>query len=203
MSESNLKPVDLNDLYLEDEALQLDPEADPFQGPPPLPDGVHLVKPSLFRRNGNSPFQAGMDKTSHKFVMASVVATVVAEGKPWNGAKIFDRVTTIMLGNTQTCRMAGVLKPLGVKIPATTTAKELAKTFETQLEGEPLIGVETQWQARAQHGDKWVTLLRGMKKFPQREDGSYNHVIEDPETGEKVTAQATILRYMPADKVKG
>ena len=39
MNDEKMKPVDLNDLYLEDENLQLDPDADAFQGPPPPPDG--------------------------------------------------------------------------------------------------------------------------------------------------------------------
>ena len=98
--------------------------------------------------------------------------------------------------------MAGVLKALGIAVPATITMKALAKMLENALEGEPLIGIETQWQARAQHGDKWETVTRGMKKFPQRADGTYNHIIDDPETGEKVAAQATVVRYVAADKVK-
>jgi hypothetical protein len=201
MSE-NMKPVDLNDLYLEDESLQLDPDADAFQGPPPPPDGVHLAKIMPFRKNGDSPFQVGKDKRSKPFIMAAVVNKAVAEGRPWDGANIFDRVSSVIMQNSGTCRMAGVLKALGITVPATTTMKGLARMLETALAGEPMICVETQWQARAQHGDKWVTILRGMKKFPQKPDGSYSHIVDDPETGEKVTAQAVVLRYLPADKVK-
>lgn len=200
---SDLKAVDLNDLALEDEALLLDPDADAFQGPPPPPDGIHLVKLALFRRNGESPFQAGKDKHGRPYIMASVVGTLIAEGRSWNNQKVFDRVSTVILGTSGTCRMAGVLKALGIPVPATTTMKGLAQMFENALEGEPLIGIETQWQCRSQRGDTWETILRGMKKFPQRQDGGHQHIITDPETGELVTAQANVLRYVQRDQVKG
>lgn len=198
-----LRPIDLNDLALEDEALQLDPDADAFQGPPPPPDGVHLVKLSLFRRNGESPFQAGRDRRGRPYIMAAVVGTLVAEGKPWNNQKVFDRVSTVIFQSSGTCRMAGALKALGISVPATTSTKQLAQLLENALEGEPLVGVETRWEARAQHDETWVTVAKGMKRFPMRQDGSYQHIITDPDTGELVTAQATVVRYLPAAQVKG
>lgn len=201
MNNSNLHSIDLNDLQFEDDPLQLDPEADAFETPQPVPDGTHACQITLFRRNGESPFSAGKDKHGRPYIMASISGSVIAEGKPYNNTHVFDRVSTVVLSSSRTCRMAGLLRALGVPVPANTTARALAQMLETTLQGEPLVGIETQWQVRAQRGDTWKTILRGMRKFPLRADGSHNHVIDDPDTGEKLTAQATVLRYLPVEKV--
>ena len=61
---------------------------------------MHLVKLALFRRNGNSPFEAGKDKRGRPFIMAQVVGTLIAEGRPWNNTKVFDRVSTVVSKET-------------------------------------------------------------------------------------------------------
>ncbi len=202
--------VSLDDLDLEYSGdLNIDPNADAFAGLDPVPDGVHLVKLALFKSGEDTGLKAGKGKNDGKpFIMAKLVGTVVEEGKPYDKFKIFDQVSTMVM-RTGTCRVAGVLSKLGIRVPASTNPRELMKALVVALEGEPVIGVETQWQASSLQADgNWKTLLRGMKRFPPRVNpetkeviaGEYVSTVEDPNTGEPAKAQAAVLRYLTVEE---
>ncbi len=206
-NESALKGYsNINDLPLiDEEPLNINPEADAFASFAPPPDKTHIAKLKL-ATGGNSPaIQTGKDKNGRPFVMFAIEARIVAEGEPYNNAAVFDRVSTVVMQSTGTCRMAGVLQALKVPVPRDMTAVQMAKQLAAVLEGEPLIKIETQWQAREQvDDDTWKTVVRGMKRFPQKRDkdgntipGEYEHVIESPKTGATLDARAVILRYLP------
>lgn len=205
--ERKLQSVDLNELQLEDDDLGSDfnPDADAFSGPPPPPDGIAFVKLRLFK-GGDTPtgFSVGQTRNGDSYIMARIEARIVDEGGPFHDRPLFDRQSTAKRTGSGTCGIAGVLKALGEAVPRTIGKRELAVMLRDVLEQEPMCRIEHQWQGRAQTGTDdngrpiYRTVKRGMKKFPQNEDGSYNHVFEHD--GEEVVAQATILRYLPAEE---
>ena len=50
---------------------------------------------------------------------------------------------------------------------------------------------------RLKVGD-YYTFLKGQKRFPEREDGTYDPEVVNPVTGETARAQAQIVRYKRA-----
>jgi len=196
------KMLDINDMSLVDEEpIEIDPEADAFATPTPPPDGTHIVKLKLFRQgSGDSGFTIAKDKNGNEYIQARLESRVVAEGTKYNNMPVFDRVNTIVLQSTSTCSMAGVLKALRVAVPSRISKRDLAKTLAAVLEGEPLVKIETQWQIREEQDDgKWRTILKGMKRFPPKKDvsgnvvpGEFEHIVDGS------AAQATVLRYLPA-----
>ncbi|HOQ48055.1 MAG TPA: hypothetical protein PK157_22295 [Bryobacteraceae bacterium] len=201
--------VSLDELDLVYEGtVSIDLSADPFEGPPPVPDGIHFARLGIFRQSGDSGLKAGRAKDGRPFIMVRLQGTIEAEGKPYHGFKVFDQASTMIMRNG-TCRIAGILHKLQQQVPSNTNPKELVRLLQVALEGEPLIGIETQWQAQSQQDDgTYKTILRGMKRFPPRLNpetgevipGEYLPVIEDPRTGERVTAQAVVLRYLTIDE---
>lgn len=201
-NENKPKALDLNEISLVDEEpIEIDPEADAFATPAPPPDGTHLVKLKLFRQgSGDSGFTIAKDKNDNEYIQARLEARIVAEGQKYDNAPVFDRVNTIIMQSTGTCSMAGVLRALKVPVPSRVSKRDLARTLATALEGEPLVKIETQWQIREEQSDgKWKTVLKGMKKFPPKKDGQGNVIPGEHEhVVDGNAAQATVLRYLPA-----
>lgn len=197
----------LNDLPLiDEEPMNIDPDADAFAGFVLPPDGVHMAKLSLGKGGAVPTFQPGVDKNGKKYIAVNVEARIVAEDKPYNNAVIFDQASTIVMQSTGTCRIAGILQALRVPVPSTMTKNQIVAQLAAQLEGEPLVQIETQWQAREQQDDgKWKTVVRGQKRFTPKHDadgnvvpGEYETFAESPRTGAQVDAKAIIVRYLPA-----
>jgi hypothetical protein len=202
MSDENKKAVaiDLNELQLEEEPLELNPEADPSTPPPPPPDGIHLAKLKVFRQGSESGWTRAKDKNGNDYIGVRLELRIVAPGEPYDDRPVFDRVNTIVMQGTGTASIMGPLRALKVPVPTKISKVELAKLLATQLEGEPTVKVETRWEIREEQEEgKWKTVRRGMKKFPPKHDangnvipGEYDHTIDG------LHAQATVVRYLPA-----
>jgi len=206
------KPVaiDLNMMEQEDELLSIDPNADAFAMPAPPPDGEYVMRMTINKNNSPTGFVGGKDKNDRAYISADFLLTVVKEGSDLNGRTVFDNASTMVMQSSGTCKMAGILKQaLKQDVPRNIGRQELARKFQAALVGEPLIGVEIQWQARSQQADgKYKTIARGMKKFPPRVDdegnptGDFHAYVKDPNTQEEVQARAVPIRYFPASEVK-
>ena len=197
------KPVDLNDLQLADEMVDVNADADAFAGPPPPTDGDYRVKLSLGKRGVSQ----GKSKDGKLFFMADVNAKVIVG--EFENRILFDNVSTMVMQNTGTSRMAGVLKALGETVGGRTSILEMTRKFADKLTGEPEVTVQTQWTAycadcneenkqNPKRGKKGGIVLRGEKRFPQNGDGHHRAQVECPNCGSLLNARAEILAYKPA-----
>lgn len=184
-----------------DYVLSQDVDADPFSRPAPPPDGIHLARLDFFVPDDQEHPFIVRDSNGQKILVMSVVATILAPGTEYDGAKVFDRLSSYV-GQSGISRLAGLVKLLGGQIRPRMTLRELAEEAQRLIAGQPLVRIETRWVARAEVDGEWKTVRSGMKRFPMivSENGTvkYRHVFEDPEIG-KVEAQAKIVRYLPAD----
>ena len=196
------KPVDLNDLQLADEMVDVNADADAFAGPPPPTDGDYRVKLSLGKRGVSQ----GKSKDGKLFFMADVNAKVIVG--EFENRILFDNVSTMVMQNTGTSRMAGVLKALGETVGGRTSILEMTRKFADKLTGEPEVTVQTQWTAycadcneenkqNPKRGKKGGIVLRGEKRFPQNGDGHHRAQVECPNCGSLLNARAEILAYKP------
>lgn len=199
MSEVAVKPfkIDINDptAVLPDDEITLDPDADAFSGPPPVPDGTHLASLGLGQRG----FQQGTTDEGINYVMAHIEARVIAEGEPFNNFPVFDTASTMVMESTGTSRIAGILGALSVKVPSRTTVKQLAQSLAKELEGRPQVKITTKWEGfctdcenEKKPGKLGKVVVRGQRNFPEGK-----HVMECPNCGNQVSAQARITKYAP------
>ncbi len=203
------KRVDINDTGLLTEEVALDPEADAFLTPPPPPDAIYLAKIKLSGAPGQQ-WQAKPDREDPSkigYLFCSVEARlIIGANQPYDNAPVFDGyVSTMIMQSSGTCRIAGILRDgLQKKVPTRLKHKELAQLLNTALVGEPQVRIETRWEGycdtcQGRKGKTGKVILRGMKKFPQSKDGKRHlHVVECSKCGTEVTAQARIVRYLPA-----
>lgn len=186
------KAIDINDLSLTDEALEIDPTADPFQLPPPPPDGTYRLKLSV----AESGWTENRDKRGKVFRTVNIEARVVDEGGLHDNAVFFDNCTSIVFEGSRTSRMAGVLAALGHPVAPRTMLNEMARALDGLLKGEPQCLGDTQWEAYCRDCQK--TILRSMKRFPPTANGQgHKHVVECSRCGSEVAAQGKITRFRP------
>lgn len=209
--QEKLKPtrIDINDTGLLTEEVALDPEGDAFLTPPPPPDAIYLAKLKLSGAAGQQwqaqPSREDPGKIGYLFCGIEA-RLIIGDGKPYDNAPVFDGyVSTMIMQSSGTCRVAGILRDgLRVKVPTRLKHKELAQLLNTALAGEPQVRIETRWEGYCdtcpgRRGKTGKVILRGMKKFPQRKAGApHTHVVECSKCGTEVTAQARIVRYLPA-----
>ena len=107
-----------------------------------------------------------------------------------------------------TCGLVAIPPALKIKVPARTTKVDLVRMIKTYLEGEPLVGIEVQWQTRYQdENGAWKTLRKGMRNYPERVDengqptGQYVPEVEAPD-GQTYPAKPVIAKYLPVEEVR-
>jgi len=200
------KPIDLNDLSLQDELVDVNPDADAFAGPPPPDDGDHRVKLSL-----------GPSK-----VTGGTIGKGEQKGKPWyqielqgriqpgdsfEGRIMFNRASTMIFNGTS--EVIGVLKAIGEQVSARESVLDLLRRLKARLESEPECIMRTQWTAycadcKAEYetnksrGKKNGIMLRGQNRFPQEDNGKRRHQIECPICGTLLTARPEVVAYKSA-----
>jgi hypothetical protein len=179
------------------------PNADAFAGPPPPPDRVYVAKLKLNENQVEGGFEAGRTKNDETMIVAHVEARIVDEGNPFHDRPVFDRVSTLVMKSSGNSAMAGILvSALDEEVDPHIGKGELARQFKQAIVQEPLVGIKTQWRLSVEDGEhpdgrkKYKTVLRGMKRFPQNEDGTYSHITEDGE------ARCEIVAYMSVDEAQ-
>ena len=197
--------VDLNSLDLVDEQVDISVEADAFAGPPPAPDGDHLVKLSL----GPKKVLSGKAKDGRPFYMLHIRADI-QPGDEYEGRVMFTNVGTMVMQNTGTSAVVGVLKAVRDQVSPRESILELARRLKNRLDGNPECLVTSQWQAYCadckaefdatdgKKGKKGGIVLRGQKRFPQNGNGHNRHQVECPNCGSMLTAQAAIIAFKPS-----
>jgi len=191
-----LKDIDINDVGLaEGEQENLDLTADAFEQMPPVPDGRYKVKVCYPKQ---SRHQQGEDRQGKVYFRANLELRIL-DNEKYANAVIFANVSTLV-GAKGNSTMATLLTKMGAKnTPATTTHKGLLQYFDKVMKQEPKIFVDTEW--RAWDGEKGEWIKQGMKNFPQKEGGGYNHAVKDSK-GKTVFAKAKVLKWLSAAEAK-
>lgn len=204
MSNINDAPVefDLNDPRLEAEeefeSYNINPDGDAYSKPPPVPDGNYdvtvAVQHSKFLQR---TIKTGANK-GKPFLTATLELTVVDPDGEHDGRKIFADINTLIQQSSQSSTVAGVLKALEVEFESRTTDGKLCLLLGEAVQSEPTVRVKTRWKASAKDEDgKYQTVKSGMRSFPALNDEGtkFNHIIDDPNTGETIAAQAKVVRF--------
>jgi hypothetical protein len=168
-----------------------EPTADPFAGPPPVPDGEYVVTLSLGDKEAITKRTSG--KSGKDYYQVRVVAKIVDPTGKVDGRYVFDRVNTVIFGNSRSTRVAGVLQALGIMAQPSDAvqAAQLAKA----LKGSPQCRIKTRWETQCKNGEgKYITLFKGQKNHPVLEDGSHSFTTTTPE-GDDVNAQVVVVNY--------
>lgn len=205
-----LKKVDLNDTSLPDgEAIEIDSKADAYSFAKPAPHGIYQLKLYL-DSSGFRMGQADEHDPSSVYFIADLDMRVISDDKNIQGQSIQDGLSTTVFRGHKASQVSTLISKIGYgdKIPASITPRQQATLLSKILKKEPIVFAELDWRAwsknqlnrRTGKGGSW--LLRGMEKFPQLEDGSYDHCIEDA-SGETCYARMFVVRFLSAEEAKG
>jgi hypothetical protein len=203
---------DINDLALMNEVIEADGSvsADEFFAPPLPDDGDHQAVLYLGERGVSVSRQKDpktKQKTGPAFLNVHLMAKILDPQTGQEGLTVFDNPTSIIMNNGSS-KLHAILGLIGESVPGRMTIQDLKELAERALAQTPRIGLTTQWEAQANHGTKdapdYETLIKGQKRFPPIYDeqgnpsGRFEAEVTDPKTGEKVRAQARVIRYSRA-----
>lgn len=208
---STVVNLDELDASLVAEDIELNPDANPMEAPPPVDDGIHRIKLMVDSTSWmQKETKPGKDGDKVPFLSCKIQGVVIAEGTPNNNKRVFDSLNTITFGGKN--RMAYILlQALGGKddpqaratVEGLKNSVALAKEFQRVMAGEPIIRVSTKWIAKHNAGTKdkpeWKTAKSGQKNFqmvdPNDPSKGYLHIINV--AGNEVTAVAVPQDYFP------
>lgn len=219
--------VDLNDPSLLEESLEFDPTVNPYDMPPPPPDGRYKVKlkqidtkgtdgqPALFKidqeKDYSTPGTAKPVFLSNGkpklFLSAALEASIIDPSGKFDGVKLFDRFMDSRTNRQGGVPMIHLLRCLGTPVPNNVNLATLRELFKKALALEPECEVESTWvgnisQDDSEHykdrGEKAPKRVRGMHRFPEKDGKRLTEVEVEGRLGKMVqTAQATITNYYP------
>lgn len=202
--------VDLDNLSdsMVAERIEINPDANPMEAPPPPDDGVYRVK--LTGGNDWEQAETRPNKTSGEsttYYKTQFRAQIIAEGTKNNNKILFGRENTLTFDGKNV--LAYILLQIkgGSKneqarafVAGLDTPLKLARAFQQTLAGEPIIKVSSKWRASYKsevNGEtKYLTAKSGQNNFPRNPDGTFQHVITVPNVGD-VKANAEIQDYFP------
>lgn len=201
--------VDLDqiDSSLIEEVIELNPDANPMEAPPPVDDGTWRVKLTGASDWNTKDTNAKAGREPQTYLSTQFSGQVIAEGTPNNNKRVFGRVNTLVFDGKS--EMAYILLQIyggknnpaaRAKVEALKKFTDLAKAFRDAVAGEPIIKVVTKWKARYNAGTKeapdYKTALSGQSNFPSDGKGGRLHVVNVKGVGD-VAAQAEIQDYLP------
>lgn len=188
---ATMQKIDLNNLPFQPESLEVDPDKDQFQSPPPPDEGTFRVKLKQKETDGSLWVQGEGKKNHKRYLKTQIEARIIQPDGKFDNWPVFDNfVSTMVMENQGTNKIVGILKALGHEVPRSTTDVDLAKRLTEVLAGEPEAQVTVQWEGYCEVCDK--TVIKGQKRFP-----AGKHITECSKDGAQVTAQARIVKYLP------
>lgn len=186
--------IDINDPNLQVESLEVNVEADQFQYPPPPAEGTYRAKLKQKETDGSLWTRNFTKKGNKPYLQTAIECRLIAPDSKYDDWPVFDNfVSTLVQETSGTNRIVGILRALGVQVPARTTDKELAQLLTEVLAKEPDAMITVQWEGYCPTCEK--TAVKGEKRFPQLENGGHRGNMECPKDGSDVQAQARIVRY--------
>lgn len=211
-TESKLRTIRPEDLGSFTETVEIDPNANAYQRPAPIPDALYEAQLAVsVGQYARELIQGGTDKNGEPYffgnfdvkIIRSLTDTVddsVLQGK----RKTLDgRVTTFSKTDANgrtTNEMAHVAIAAGAT-PQGNTLGEVGYAFMEAVRGGAHIGVLTEWQASVKNSKgHYDVVKRGMTSFPKNLnedgewDGTYNPTIDY--NGTEVTARAVAKAFV-------
>lgn len=166
--------TDINNLELRNEVVSYDPDAE-FNPNLAVPDGNYLATLS----HGKWGTGIKTSKAGKSYVQSSVQATIVAPGTKFDGFRISGRVSSLIMPNTNTGLLQQMLKSVGTPVPANSTLGQIEDLTNAALNSGAQCFVRTRWEASTKNsegttGPDQYLRIKGMRKFPQKADGSYD-----------------------------
>jgi hypothetical protein len=205
--------LDEADDSLVQEVVDLNPESNPLEGPPPVNDGVHRFKLYFVDDTEKSSY-TNKQGQAVPFFKLQFYGVCIDEDGPDNNKRIFGRENTLIFNGKNT--LAYIIDKIYgdnaeshayVKTLGDSSGLKLAKAFKQALAAEPIIKAKTEWnasfkdeEASAKAGKpKYRVAKSGQKNFPKNPDGSFRPVVNVEGVGE-VKAQAKVLDYFADSK---
>lgn len=209
--ETDLKTIDVNSADLPDGPVtEIDKEADAFEMPPPPPAGIYKLKLFL----GDRKHQLGyLDKAKKEDVYyMSFLEAVVVEPKEYEGKRLLPNVTTTVFRGATTSQTATLCNKILIALGSDTrvegerSAKWVMKALDKLLMREPVVVGDCDWEAfsaeeegrvdrRTGKAKKGRTIVRGMRNFPQAEDGTRLNFVAD-KFGNRCFARLVVNQWL-------
>jgi hypothetical protein len=212
--------IDPNDPRLTSESLTIDPEADAYAVPPPLPDGkwrakakqidikdpktgqLHRYIAQEARRKDGSAWQTDANGKPAAFLCTNIEYSIIDHSGKNDGVKMTEYwVKTLVNPKKGTSPAATMIFKLGGKLPVGRSHKDIMDALLSALAAEPELVLETAWSAECQTCQEKAektgeraprAILQGMHRFPVRK-GEHDPVIQCPQCKGMVRAQARIV----------
>jgi hypothetical protein len=197
-----LNLADLPSVDIGEDQVTVNPDADAFAAPAPVKDGDHQAKLMYGTDDPEKRWQRRKTKDgSGVYYATKIQARIIEPGNEDDNKVVFDGFVSTMMRNG-TSRVIGVLAALGFPIESIHSHLDQVRALDNLLIGEPSCGIETEWEAQYNTGEKndagkdsYKRLKKGMKNFPQLPTGEFSHVLESPVDGSDCSAQARVVRY--------
>jgi hypothetical protein len=215
--------IDINDPSLASEPVEVDGVSGEEWNAIPVPDdGEHFVRLEL----GDGKIKVGQqsaEKGGRYFLTAHLAEKIYDDSENQSGV-LFDRVNSAIFerNGKRGSGLHALMDTIGDPLPNSSTLRDQYDQVERAIAQSPKVIAVTQWQASAKaetEGEvdaavnakyakagklqvgNYYTFLKGQRRFPVI-DGSdpvkYDPEVENPITGERVRAQAIVLRYKRA-----
>lgn len=175
---------DINDMNLTEETgVSWDPDAErpKAKGFAPVEDGTYNVVLSQGQQGGSSEVKTS--KANNPYLSAFVCGTIQKPGDKMNNRKLFFRPGTRGFkdpnGKLLPSDCHCIILSAGLTPGKNMDFTEFGSLLDQALAGQPTAEVFTRWEADVKNEEtgKYITILKGMKNFPQNPDGSYEHVL--------------------------
>lgn len=156
----------------------------------PIPPGgqTYLWKVSLLDRGEIENPKPGMTKDRKPFITVGLELELVDESSEFNGFKLSEYVTSLVMPRRGTSMLHHVMNCMGEVLPSSISLKALRdKVVETLTSSpSPLINAELEWKASRKNGpgkNDYEQVAQKMKQFPRNPEGdgySQTYIWKNP-----------------------
>ena len=214
--------VDPNDPRLTSEVLTINPDADAYAVPPPLPDGKWRakakqvdIKDDKGQQSRYAVFSRAKMAGGAPFFATNVELNVIDHSGSFDGVKLTEYwVKTLIDERKGTSQAATLTRKLGGKLPPSGSQKAYMDALLAELAKEPELVIETAWSAECQQCQEAAKttgaraprpFLQGMHRFkasPSRVPGEHDPMAECPACKSQVRAQPRIVGFYSLTEAK-
>lgn len=180
------------------------PEADSSANvPPPAGDKVYPIRYSLDEEREGGAVIPSLTKRGAPFLNVFLKGNIIAEGVDDNFP--IRRYMNTIQNRTGNSDVHYFLYCAGEPVANKMSLEDLKNKIEEVLASNPTVLGLCDWRAQYPDGtknakgkDNYKTLREGMKNFPKGKDENgktvYNHILENPRDGSKVSARLEVFR---------
>lgn len=169
----------------------------------PPPAGKYRLKLFLektdFEQGRKQGFQK--DDSNGYYYKAQVTGKIQDPTGVWQDSIVYYNASTGMQKGKKVSTMAGLLVMMGdTKLPSKISEKALALRFYNVInKNQPVLLAECDWSTWDREdksgGDFGTSLLVGMKLYPKKADGTYQHIIKNKK-GVEFVAKLKLIKWL-------